>query len=278
MGYGISARDLNRLREFVTATDRWSAGGDFREICRDYIHFSHEAMTVKIAGIPAARCVMALRSTPGLPDWLAVNETSQRHYENFSRGELSAYLHLCGEQGTNLYFDTFESMARKDVLTDDDVRAFLQSFHLSAPVSTDASAIQSVRKLLRDVDAAKPFEIRKTCDAEALLPHIQAIAAEQHLPIDPKEMTSQQQLVALNELDSRIAHEDLQLWRTKQATDFLSGVWGQAYAQIYRDYLIQPILTMHRIGLWSTWVLLGVVGMLSVKKRQKLSAIPSPLE
>jgi hypothetical protein len=260
MGYGISGDDVARLEEFNRASFRWTSNCDFRTICREYVHCSHEAMRVRIAGVSAVRCIMVLRKTPGLPEWLSVNETSQRHYDNFARGELSAYLHLAGEQGTDLFIGQFESMARQQTLPDEQIRRFLDSFHLSAPVSNDTAAIESVRKLLADTDAARAFEIRVKTDAALLLPHIQSLAGSLALPDDLNQMSPEQQRRVFDALDSHIAEANPTLWRTKQVNDFLAGVWGQAYAQIYRDYAIGPMLTLHRIGRWTTWILLAAVG------------------
>lgn len=260
LGYGIPSADVNRLDDFVEATNRWTSTNDFRTICHEYVHFSHEAMRIRIAGVSAVRCIMVLRKTPGLPEWLSVNETSQRHYDSFARGELSAYLHLAGEQGTDLFIGQFESMARQQTLPDEQIRRFLDSFHLSAPVSNDTAAIESVQKLLADTDAARAFEIRVKTDAALLLPHIQSLAGSLALPDDLNQMSPEQQRRVFDALDTDIAGANPALWRTKQVNDFLAGVWGQAYAQIYRDYAIGPLLMLHRTGRWTTWILLAVVG------------------
>ena len=86
-----------------------------------------------------------LRSLPGLPEHLRVNDTSYAHYTNFTRGPLSAYMHLTREQGLADTLKMLKELGAKDAPTDDDVREFLRQYKLHYAVVTDAGAVASVR-------------------------------------------------------------------------------------------------------------------------------------
>ena len=120
--------------------------------------------------IPAKSTIMTLRSAPGLPKKYAVNATSALHYENFSRGPLSAYLHLCSEQDVPDMIGIIEAAGRKPRRTPDDLRQALDGFHMDFPVAHDAGAMASVEDLLTDTDAGKTFTIRTNIGPMPLTP------------------------------------------------------------------------------------------------------------
>src|SRR5205823_5965576 len=158
-------------------------------------------------GIPARRLILGLRSIPGLSPRYAINPTSRLHYENFTRGPLSAYLHLSGEQSMPDYLGVFETAGRKPARSDADLRAFMDQFHMDFPVVNDAGARQSAEALLRDIAAGRPFPLRGNIGGP-LAPHIAAIAADLHLPADPAQMSPDQQQAVLDRLDDYVRVHD----------------------------------------------------------------------
>ncbi len=259
VGFGIFPGDLARLRNFADAVGRWQHEPDFRQVQAEYVELGHRAMTVHVSGIPAAKLVMALRSVPGLPDDLRVNPTSARHYQAFTRGPLSAYLHLAREQGTAYAVAMLEDLARHQPLGDEDCRAFLKSFKLPWPVATDAGAIASLRGLMRDTDASKPFAIR-TNPTDLLRAHVIDLARRRHLPAELEQMTAVTQDALWHAFDEDLHERDPELWRTKQLNDFLAGIWAQSYGQVYVD-LINGVLLARRIGqIVVAMIIVGLVG------------------
>src|SRR5579871_2675243 len=93
----LSAHDETALRSFSEAVDRWQVNPEFRAVAMDYSIRGSAAMRTSFLWMPAKRVIIALRSIPMIPKRYAVNPTSRQHYEDFSRGPLSAYLHLCSE-------------------------------------------------------------------------------------------------------------------------------------------------------------------------------------
>src|SRR5439155_14486252 len=136
---------------------------------------------------------------PGLPSSLALSPTSASHYRDFTEGEFSAYLHLAGEQGTGDGVAMLENLVKNGEPTDDEIRAFLRSFKLPYPISTDAGAVASVRALLSDTNPRRPFAVRGPISA--LIPRMSD----------------------LRQLDDHLRSSDPELWRTKQVSDFLAG-------------------------------------------------------
>ena len=116
-------------------------------------------MRARVCGLSAGTLVMAFRSIPKLPAHLAVNDTSAAHYEAFSRGDVSAYLHLASEQGFADGVELIERLAARQPLTDDDIVAFLAGFKLPVPTVSDAGAVAGVRRLLADVGPGR-FTVR----------------------------------------------------------------------------------------------------------------------
>jgi hypothetical protein len=201
-----------------------------------------------------------------------VAPTSQRHYSNFTRGPLSAYLHLCGEQGLEDVLGDIEWMGRTANLTDDDIRVFLGNFRIDPPAVRDAGAVRSVRSLLADIEAARPLAVRTTTPA-LLLPAIRAIAAREGMPTELGEMALEQQMAILEQLDEHLRRTDAELWRTKQVNDFLNGVWAQSFGLTY-NWLVVPILWTRNICRIAVAVLLaaGVIRWVARRKKHLAAA------
>jgi hypothetical protein len=227
LGFGLLPSDAVRLRSFGDAVRRWQANPDHRAVAHEYVTLGVEAMQARWCGVPARDVVMAFRSLPGLPEHLAVNDTSAAHYDAFARGELSAYFHLTGEQGIANGIGMIEQLATHgDVLTDDQIVAFLASFQLPVPTVTDAGAIAGVRRLLADVQPNMPPPLTRTDIAARLLSRVEKNLAT---------MTRAEQTAAFATYDAHIRATDPQPWRSKQISDFLAGIWAQGYGQIYLD-------------------------------------------
>jgi len=241
LGYGITGKDARVLRQFDAAVDRWQVQPDFRAVGMDYVRQSVAAMQARVGGVSACNVVMMLRSIPGLPEEYAANAGSRKHYEDFTRGDLSAYLHLSGEQGIGDVLPELETLARGKV-TDPEVRGFLQSFKMPTPVPQDPGALASVRHLLADTQAAKGFSVRAPADW-LLRRHAEALAQRKGWPQEVERLSPSQQAAVMNELDGDVRATDYELWRTKQVNDFLNGLWGQGYGLMYRG-LISDVLRM----------------------------------
>jgi hypothetical protein len=227
VGFGMSSSDARRVRTFADAVRGWQHDPDYRAVSTEYVKLGVEAMQARLCGISAGHVVMGFRSIPGLPDYLAVSDTSAAHYDAFSRGELSAYLHLSSEQGIADGVAMVEQLGRRKPLTDEDVVTFLRGFKLPVPTVTDAGAIAGVRRLLNDIGSTttKPFIVRGDV-ATSLVSCVEGNLAT---------MTRPQQAAAFAEFDSHVRATDPELWRSKQVSDFLAGVWAQGYGQIYLD-------------------------------------------
>src|SRR5438105_1472766 len=109
VAFGISGDDEAAFRSFTEAARRWQVNPEFRSVAMDYSIRGSRAMRTHPMLISSSRMIMALRSVPSLPPRYAINPTSRLHYENFTRGPLSAYLHLSGEQSMPDYLGIFES-------------------------------------------------------------------------------------------------------------------------------------------------------------------------
>jgi hypothetical protein len=237
LSFGLTPADARRLRAFDDAVLRWQHDPDFRAVAGEYVRLGADAMRARFCGLSASRVVLGFRSLPRLPRSLAVSSTSESHYEDFSRGELSAYLHLCDEQGVEDFLPAIERLLAVglDPAGDEPILAFLRSFRMPVPVASDAGAVRSVRAMLSDVAAAAPspeFTV-STRLARPLRVVAGRIATSLGAPADPHEMTADQQARILERLDAQVRAEDPQLWRTKQVSDLLAGVWAQGYGQIY---------------------------------------------
>lgn len=244
-GFGISPTDANKVRTFTQAVPQWQRHADFRRIAVAYSILSNEAMQVQWMGMSATRIMMALRSIPGLPPSVAVAPTSQRHYDNFTRGPLSAYLHLSGEQGTADIIGPIEGFATRVNPTDADIASFVhQTIQLDPPVNIDAGGAESFRNLLAETQAQRPFAIRAKTDT-LMQPAIARIATRLGIPADPHHQTPTQQRAVLIRLDAEVKAMDPELWRTKQLNDFSSGIWAQCFGRTY-NWILVPLLWIRR--------------------------------
>jgi hypothetical protein len=226
IGFGMTPSDARRVRAFGDAVRSWQHDPDYRAVATQYVTLGVDAMQSRVCGLSAGRLIMAFRSLPGLPDYLAVSDTSAAHYKAFSEGDLSAYLHLSSEQGAADGIAMIEQLGRPKDLTDADLVAFLAGFKWPVPTVTDAGAVAGVRRLLADVDvSAKPFLVRGDVST-SLLSGVEGNLAT---------MTRAQQAAAFAQFDAHIRATDPELWRSKQVSDFLAGIWAQGYGQIYLD-------------------------------------------
>jgi hypothetical protein len=262
VGFGTDAHEAAKMRQFADSVERWQTNPEFRRVQIEYVEMGSDAMRSHLAFVPGTKAVMFLRSLPGLPPHLRVNDTSFAHYTNFTRGPLSAYMHLTREQGLADTLKMLKALGQKDAPTDEDVRDFLRQYKLHYPVVTDDGAVASVRALLNDVDAGRSFEVQDGV-ADRILPHIAEVARGLGYPTDPKEMTPDAQLEVWHMLDARVRETDYELWRTKQVNDWLNGVWAQVYGTMYSG-IINPILTLREFGRFGGPIMLmswiGVVG------------------
>src|SRR5688572_5311737 len=85
VGFGTDGRDAGQMRQFADAVDRWQTNPDFRHVQVEYVEMGSEGMRTQFAFVDATRAVIWLRSLPGLPEHLRVNDTSLAHYTNFTR-------------------------------------------------------------------------------------------------------------------------------------------------------------------------------------------------
>lgn len=276
LGYGITSTDANRLEDFVQAVNRWQQEPEFRQVGMEYTLLSHDAMQVRFWGISTARLMMALRSVPGLPKAYAVEPTSETHYDNFTGGSLTAYLHLCGEQNVKDRVGMLEALGKKgqkgERLSEADLLWFLDGFHMDFPVVKDGGALHSVRMLVEDVQPARPLAIRDKID-QPLRASITRISIEMRQPrLGSSRMTPQIQRALLDQLDSNLRSNEPELWRTKQLNDFCNGVWAQVYGPAYNS-LIVPVLAIRFYCRFAAPILF--LGMLLVwTTRQKPIAEP----
>ena len=275
VGFGTSGSDVEKMRLFADAVDKWQHNPDFRQVQVEYVEIGSEAMRSKLAFVNSKTVIMWLRSLPGLPkDW-KVNDTSFAHYTNFTLGPLSAYMHLTAEQGLSETLKVLNYLGSKEKLTDDDIRQFLGDYKLYSPVVADDGAVESVRSLINDVDAGRKFEVDGNV-ADRIKPHIAAIAGRLGYPTQVKGMNVHQQRDVWQLLDTDIRESDYELWRTKQANDWLNGVWAQVYGGMYSS-VIRPTLAIREICRISGPLLLMAWVGLGLWKRHKLSEAPEAL-
>ena len=223
IGFGLGRDDVARARAFADAVRNWQKNPDFRNVQREYVTLGVDAMRARMCGASGETIVMAFRSLPGLPEYLRVSPTSAAHYRAFGSGDLAAYLHLTGEQGVGDAIVMIEELGRREVVTDAEAVAFLQGFKLPWPVATDAGAIASVRSLLRDVDGSQTFAIR-----DDVARRLRELVGQ-----DVFNMTRQEQAIEFLSFDREVKARDPELWRAKQVSDFLAGIWAQSYGQVY---------------------------------------------
>ncbi|MDB5292985.1 MAG: hypothetical protein JWL69_4226 [Phycisphaerales bacterium] len=253
--FGLDGHDEAAFRSFSEACDRWQSNPEFRSVAIDYTIRGSAAMRTHPFFIPTQRSILAVRSLPLLPKKFAVNPTSRLHYQNFSRGPLCAYLHLCGEQGVPTTIGVVEAIGRHEA----EPRRLLDSFQMDFPVAKDAGAIQSVASLVHDADASRPFTVRTNVNL-LLGPEIAQIADELNFPQTPEEMRPDQQQAVLDRLDAHVKLHDPELWRAKQVSDFSGGVWTQVFGPPYKALLV-PIVMIHDISRVALIVLLAFLSL-----------------
>lgn len=236
LAISLSPGDYRRLDNFAKASDKWDTETGFRDLCYAYSTGSAEALQARMLFVSTGDWVMFFRRLPNMPPHLRANPGSEEHYEHFTQGPLSAYLHLSEEQGIDFTLGMVENLARGGDLSDQRIAGFLQSFTLRVPVKVNAAGLQSVRDLLGDVDATRSFMVREK-PAPLLRPLIAQLAASRGIPPEPAKMTYAQQLEVLEALDGYVKEADYELWRTKQVNDLLAGIWGQSYAATYKGFM-----------------------------------------
>jgi hypothetical protein len=271
IGFGTSGTDAEKMRVFAEAVERWQHNPDFREVQVEYVEMGNEAMRTRACFVDTTEGIMWLRSLPGLPEHLRVNDTSLAHYRDFCKGPLSAYMHLTAEQGLGETLKMIKYLGTKEKLTDDDIRDFLHQYKLHNPVASDAGAVASVRSLINDVDPSRGFTIEGDVGAK-VTPHIASIAQSMGYPANMERMTPAQQLDVWQVLDDEVRETDYELWRSKQVNDWLNGVWAQVYGTMYSG-LIGPTLTLREVGrVAGPVMLMGWVGFGIWKRRREMAA------
>src|SRR3954467_406872 len=85
MGFGTSSADAERMRLFADSVERWQHNPDFRKVQIEYVEQGSDAMRTTTCFVGTTKGIMWLRSLPGLPPHLKVNDTSYNHYVNFTR-------------------------------------------------------------------------------------------------------------------------------------------------------------------------------------------------
>jgi hypothetical protein len=89
-------------------------------------------------------------------------------------------------------------------------------------------------------------------------------------------MTPEQQRAVLERLDDHVRRHDLELWRTKQVSDFCGGFWAQVFGPPYNTLLV-PFLTAHSVSrILLVLALLGLLLRLYLRHRPRRAAEPSP--
>jgi hypothetical protein len=271
--FALSGSDASAYRHFGAASDRWQVNPEFRSACVDYSVYGSECIRTHICLVSAQQILLTLRSIPGLPKEYAIDANSRQHYQDFSQGPLSAYLHLCSEQDVKDMAGMFAAAGGKSPPDDADLLGVLNGFHMDFPVVTDIGARRSVADLLRDTDAGRGFTIQEDIGPRLLEP-IAHIAGELHLPTDPAQMTADQQQAVFERLDSYVHASDPELWRTKQVNDFCNGVWAQVYGPAYKG-VTTPILRVQRASEMALILLISLGAILAMKRKPAIEAQPA---
>jgi hypothetical protein len=219
-GFGITPGDWDKAIAFQRAAARWQVNPDFRAVTFEYANLGSRAMQTRLCGVRAKTAVMWFRRIPGLPASVAVNPTSQSHYDDFSAGPWPAYFRLSNEQDLATGIAMLEKLG--DDPGDEQIRQMLSSFKLPVPTAEDFGAVLSVRSLLDDVKPSKPFSI-----------HTNPFSPEKKH--EAEAYSDDIQMSLLQTLDKELRQKNPELWRTKQANDFLSGIWAQGYGEMYAD-------------------------------------------
>src|SRR5438445_5678861 len=135
-GFGITPGDAQRMIAFDRAVERWRVNPDFRAVTFEYVDLGSSAMQMRICGIRAKTAIMWFRRIPGLPKSIAVNVTSQSHYDDFAAGPWPAYFHLSAEQDVPSGIALIEKLGPEP--SDEQIREMLRGFHRPVPIATDA--------------------------------------------------------------------------------------------------------------------------------------------
>src|SRR4051794_8265935 len=157
-GFGITPGDWQKVTAFDRAVARWQMNPDFRAVTFEYADLGSRAMQTRLCGVRAKTAVMWFRKIPGLPPSIAVNATSQSHYDDFTAGPWRAYFHLSGEQDLPTGINMIEKLGANP--TDEQIRQMLSGFELPVPTATDFGAVLGVRSLLNDVKPDQPLLVR----------------------------------------------------------------------------------------------------------------------
>jgi hypothetical protein len=261
-GFGIDGEDAQALGEFCKGVERWQSEPDFRQVADEYVRLSHAAMNSTPFGIRATNLIMAIRSIPGLGPKYAVSPTSQAHYDDFSRGELSAYLHLCGEQTMDWAIRDLQGIAQRGA-DDADVKRFLDSWHMNRPVISDAGAIAGVKRLLVEID---PTAIEtKPHVAGELQSAATDLASRLGYSNDARRLMREQEHKVFERLDADIRVHNVALWRQKQISDLCCGIWAQTFGGDY-VMVIAPTLAARKVGRIAGPVTITVLLLLGTKR------------
>jgi hypothetical protein len=282
LGFGTTGSDYTKLCHFTESVDQWQHNTEFRQVAMQYVTSGSDAMRSRPMGFSAASWIIAIRSLPRMPKEFALNDTSRAHYQNFSKGPLSAYLHLCTEvdlfgkdaKGTpdlnNGHLPEIEGWFGKSAGTNDaELHAYLDKQKWDFPVVKDEGAVESLRSMVQDADVSRRLKVRVMHIDGLLRPHIQKLAAELKLPADPEVMTPGQQYAVFDRLDGYVRRNDPELWRTKQVSDFVGGVWGQVFSPPY-TILLTPFLRASEAAKWL--VLVTLVFAVIVRRRKATRA------
>lgn len=283
VGFGASGSDQTKLRTFVDSVGRWQTHTDFRQVTAQYVTRGSDALRSRPMGLPSSSWIMWIRSLPLVPKEFAVNDTSRLHYENFSRGPLSAYMHLCTEvdlrtpDGTGGYLGEFEAkFGRSAGVASAEAEAWLKGLKWDYPVVADAGAVQSLRSVIADAEPFSPFTFRGRHLDDALRPHIATIAAGLGLPADVAAMTPEQQYAVFDRLDTHVRQNDPELWRAKQVSDCVGGIWGQVFSPPYL-VLLSPYVRLAEACRWVAMVcLVGLAGNHLRQSRQARANTEQP--
>lgn len=282
--FGVLSGDETTLRGFAEASNHWQVNTEFRTAAMEYCSMGSAATRARVLGFRASQIVMLIRSIPGLPEEYAADDGSQEHYNDFSEGPLSGYLHLCRKQNVEINISCVEAFGSNirpvegwnKVPSLAEMERFLKERKMGkTPVVHDSGAQQSALALFRDTEVFSDFKHPRlfkvrTNIAPLLAGAIGQIASELHVPTDPKQMTPEQQQWVLDRLDRYVRVHDPELWRTKQLSDFFGGLWAQVYGPDY-GMLIVPAMMLHSVGRNLLVVLLALLTLLGAARLRRLT-------
>ena len=212
------------------------------------------------------------------PQRLPARRRVRRHYRNFTQGPLSAYLHLCWEQnlddnGRGGYIAHLEQLCAGGAPNAETARKWIDGLGWWEKVASDQAAVYSLQAMLHDIDLRKdnPIQVRTTHVDQRIREHIKLLAAELNLPADPAAMTVAQQYTVLDRLDGYVKRVDPELWRTKQISDFMGGIWAQVFAPPY-NILLVPYLRMTQLAPWVCLSMLALAVLVRIRRTRKRAA------